>query len=349
MLGVVDVGARVQRDRRWLPALVATVLVACGPVDGAGDGDAGGTAGSSPTATASPSPSPSQAPSPSPSTPPSLRGPVGHDANPDAQGPAGASPRGDDAPVVLRGRVVGVVDGDTLDLADGTRVRIALVDTPEVAGGAERCGPEAAAFTAAFVADRTVALHRPVSGPATDPFGRTLGEVVRVQDGASLNVALVAAGLGVVDERFADEDPDLARRARAAARDAAVPPCADGAAAGDGPATADVVIARVREDGPGDDVEVYGDSEFVELRNDGNSDVDVSGWTIVDAAGNGVTIGRGFTVRAGGTFRVYSGDGDDVPDAAWFAGLRQAYLNNSGGDELRLLDAGGAIVSSFRY
>jgi len=38
-----------------------------------------------------------------------------------------------------------------------------------------------------------------------------------------------------------------------------------------------------------------------------------------------------------------------VPDAAWFAGLSQAYLNNSGGDELRLLDASGAVVDTFSY
>jgi len=303
----------------------------------------------SPTDAPSPLPSGTPAPSPSPDHPGTQPEVGGSEA--DRAPPGGASPRGDGAPVVRQGRVVDVVDGDTLDLADGTRVRIAVVDTPEVFGGAEPCGPEAAAFTAAFVAGRPVALYRPVGAPATDPFDRTLGEVVRVEDGASLNVALVAAGLGTVDERFADEDPDLARRARAAADGAPRPPCADPAEPPtvDGDAAGAVVIARVREDGPGNDVEQYGDSEFVELANGGDADVEVSGWSIVDAAGNSVTIGRGFTVRAGGRFRVYSGAGDDVADAAWFAGRSQAYLNNSGGDDLRLLDAAGRVVDTFSF
>ena len=59
-------------------------------------------------------------------------------------------------------------------------------------------------------------MLRPPTAPVTDPFGRLVGEVVRADDRASLNVALVAAGLGTPDERYAHEDPDLAERARAA-------------------------------------------------------------------------------------------------------------------------------------
>lgn len=136
----------------------------------------------------------------------------------DSAGPvASAGPRGDQAPAIVQGRVVDVVDGDTIDLSNGTRVRLAIVDTPEIHGSIEPCGPEASDFTGAFVAGQTVAVYRPQSAPQTDPFGRTLGEVVRVGDGASLNVALVRAGLGTVDSRFVHEDPDLAERLASAA------------------------------------------------------------------------------------------------------------------------------------
>lgn len=133
--------------------------------------------------------------------------------------------RGDTASVVARGTVAGVVDGDTVDLADGTRIRLAIVDTPEVHGGREPCGPEASDFTRQQVAGRRVAVLRPAGAPTTDAYGRTLGEVVRLDDGWSLNVELARAGLGTVDERFTDEDPDLARRARAAQADADSPAC----------------------------------------------------------------------------------------------------------------------------
>lgn len=138
-----------------------------------------------------------------------------------------ASPRGDDAPAMLQGRPAGIVDGDTIDMADGTRIRLAITDTPEVHGGAEPCGPEASDFTAGFVAEETIVVLRPADAPSHDRYDRLLGEVVRVTDGASLNVALVRAGLARIDDRFTDEDPDLAARLRAAAEDAATPACAD--------------------------------------------------------------------------------------------------------------------------
>lgn len=122
-----------------------------------------------------------------------------------------ASPRTDGAPVVAQGPVVSVVDGDTVDLADA-RVRLAIVDTPEVHGGTEPCGPEASAFTRRFLDGQTVAVYRPSDAPQTGPYGRTIGEVVRLSDGTSLNVALHREGLAAADGRYADEDPDLAAR-----------------------------------------------------------------------------------------------------------------------------------------
>lgn len=119
--------------------------------------------------------------------------------------------------------VVGVVDGDTIDLADGTRVRLAITDTPEIHNGAEPCGPEAARFTEELVLDRPVTLRRPAAAPSHDQYGRTVAEVVTA-DGTSLNVALVAAGLGEIDLRYVHEDPDLARRLTAAANSAARQP-----------------------------------------------------------------------------------------------------------------------------
>ena len=128
------------------------------------------------------------------------------------------------ADVVASGTVTNVVDGDTVDVDGVGRVRIAIVDTPEVHGGAETCGAEAAAFTEDLVLGRRVLLRRPPGAPRIDPYDRVLAEVVRADDGVSLNVALYAAGLGTLVERYADEDPDLAARLRATAQ--ATPACA---------------------------------------------------------------------------------------------------------------------------
>lgn len=170
-----------------------------------------------PTAAPPPSPGPMPLPTASPTAPPAE----------EAEAVLAASPRGDDAPVIVQGRVDRVIDGDTFELSNGTRVRLAITDMPEVHGGVQTCGPEATALATQFLAGQTVAVHRPTAAPTTDAYGRTLGEAVRVSDGASLNVALVAAGLGRIDGRFTGEDPDLADRLRAAAATADAPDCED--------------------------------------------------------------------------------------------------------------------------
>lgn len=207
--------------------VVAGLLASLDGTDAPTDVDAPATAGVADTPGEDAAPSPASTPSPSP-TPTPTQAPT---ASPGPTATATADdPRGDGALVLRTAAVVGVVDGDTIDLDDGTRVRLAIVDTPEVHGGAEPCGREASAFTRELVLGRDVEVLRPSTAPVTDTFGRLVGEVVRVEDGTSLNVALVAAGLGDVDERFTSEDRDLAERVRAAAEAAATPGCAGAAA-----------------------------------------------------------------------------------------------------------------------
>lgn len=86
-----------------------------------------------------------------------------------------------------------VIDGDTLVLQDGTKLRLLLVDTPETTQGKNDCyGQEAKAFTTSFVAGKTVQLTYD-EAECTDRFGRTLA-YVKV-DGVELNTELVTRGL----------------------------------------------------------------------------------------------------------------------------------------------------------
>lgn len=75
------------------------------------------------------------------------------------------------------GTVDYVVDGDTVDLEDGTRLRLLLVDTPETTGGKHDCyGEEAKAFTVEQLAGKKVSLTYDEAG-CTDRYGRTLAYV----------------------------------------------------------------------------------------------------------------------------------------------------------------------------
>lgn len=90
--------------------------------------------------------------------------------------------------------VVRVVDGDTLLLERGVRVRFLGVNTPEIAHDdqpEEPFGPEAKEFTRKFLEGRPVELE--YDQERTDMYGRTLAYVYA--DGRMLNEALIEAGL----------------------------------------------------------------------------------------------------------------------------------------------------------
>jgi micrococcal nuclease len=85
-----------------------------------------------------------------------------------------------------------VVDGDTIALKDGTRIRLLLVDTPETTQGKNDCyGQEAKAFTISRVVDKTISLAYDEES-CTDKYGRTLAYVS--VDGVELNTELAKQG-----------------------------------------------------------------------------------------------------------------------------------------------------------
>lgn len=107
-----------------------------------------------------------------------------------------------------------VVDGDSFRVSrDGVtaEVRMAQVDAPEFGA----CwATEARDWLEEAIGTQPVGLVPTAFGPDTDQHGRLVREVV--VDGASINEAVVAAGMAVRRDEFADEDPELAARLTAA-------------------------------------------------------------------------------------------------------------------------------------
>jgi micrococcal nuclease len=91
--------------------------------------------------------------------------------------------------------VTNVVDGDTVDLDTGVRVRYLLVDTPESTGGATDCfGQNAKTFNSDLVLNKEVELTYDVE--REDMFGRTLAYVT--VGGVDVNATLVERGYACV-------------------------------------------------------------------------------------------------------------------------------------------------------
>jgi micrococcal nuclease len=125
------------------------------------------------------------------------------------------------------GRVVRVVDGDTIDVLVGSRrerVRYIGVDTPETrhpTKGPQCHGREASAFNAQLVGGERVRLQRDVE--ERDRYGRLLAYVHRVRDGLFVNAELARRGYAqplaiAPDVRHAERFSALASQAREAGR-----------------------------------------------------------------------------------------------------------------------------------
>jgi endonuclease YncB( thermonuclease family) len=106
---------------------------------------------------------------------------------------------------ILRGKVIAVVDGDTIDILDAdrqkTRIRLHGIDAPE---NGQPFGRNAKEFVSDLIAGRQIE----VTQRDIDRYGRTIGEIlIREQ---RLSVQLVQAGLAWHYVQFAPDDFELA-------------------------------------------------------------------------------------------------------------------------------------------
>ncbi|MEZ5169262.1 MAG: thermonuclease family protein [Acidimicrobiia bacterium] len=142
---------------------------------------------------------------------------TGDDDNTPVAGSVGSDglPAGDDA-VIER-----VVDGDTLVVAGGTRIRLIGIDTPETVHPSkpvECFGREASAVTEQLLAPGTeVRLVYDVE--RTDRYDRTLAYVYRLDDGLFVNAELLEQGYAQISTfppnvAHVDEFRDLQTEAR---------------------------------------------------------------------------------------------------------------------------------------
>jgi micrococcal nuclease len=92
-------------------------------------------------------------------------------------------------------RIAYVIDGDTVQLTNGRRVRLVQIDTPEVYNSPECYGEQASRVTKHLLPPGTaVRLYREPKTDAIDVYGRLLRYVFRVRDGLDINVQLVRVG-----------------------------------------------------------------------------------------------------------------------------------------------------------
>ncbi len=95
----------------------------------------------------------------------------------------------------VEGTVSSVVDGDTVVLASGEKIRYLMVNTTEITSGKNECwGHEAAEYNASLVLDQKVTLT--YDQECTDRYGRLLAYIS--VGGREVNTLLVERGYACV-------------------------------------------------------------------------------------------------------------------------------------------------------
>jgi len=144
------------------------------------------------------------------------------------------------------------------------------------------------------------------------------------------------------------DDPVEARAVIEASGDVstAAPGTATATATDGGTPAGGLVVAEVHEDAAGDDRENLND-EYVVLENAGEEPIDLSGWTISDAADKTYRFPDGFVLDPGERVTVHTGSGEDTAtDLYWGAG---SPVWNNDGDTVTVRTADGEVVARETY
>lgn len=120
-----------------------------------------------------------------------------------------------------KSRVLRVVDGDTIEIEGGQKVRYIGIDTPETVDSRRepQCfGKVATQANFDLIAEKEIYLEKDVS--ETDRYGRLLRYVYLATDSASINEQLVRAGYAVAssyppDVKYQEKFKEAEKEARA--------------------------------------------------------------------------------------------------------------------------------------
>lgn len=315
------------------------------------------TAPPEPTATATNTPQPTNtaAPTATNTSAPSPTATVANTPTPGITDPLGNPIVGDLA------RVTQIVDGDTIDVdinGQVYRVRYIGMNTPE------RGRPffqEATDANANLVSGQTVILVKDVS--ETDRFGRLL-RYVYLQDGTFVNAELVRLGYAMASAY----PPDVAMQHIFTEVQRTAVESGAGLWSSQAAATAVPTIRATSPPqptsppapqpttppqpqptappAPSGGVTIVGVNkrdEYVDIRNQSGSDVDLAGWVLVSEKGN-QRCNLGGVITVGQTLRIWA-LASDAGQGGYNCGFGSPIWNNSESDPAVLYNAAGQEVS----
>lgn len=220
-----------------------------------------------------------------------------------------------------------VIDGDTVELSDGTRVRLIGINTPEME---QPYYEEATAYTRSLLEGKTVGVEMDVE--ELDQFDRTLAylwvgdklanyEITRAGYANGLSIApniKYEVYITQAEEKAIAEAVGIWQQGQTS-----------------------LVVDFVQYDPPGPDEEVLNE-EYVRLYNSSSVEINVAGFTVSDDSRNVYTFGE-VVVRPNERVTIFTGCGVDQPPSRLYWCSDSPVWSNSG-DTVYVYDAAGGLL-----
>ena len=224
-----------------------------------------------------------------------------------------------------------IIDGDTIRLSNGEKVRLIGINAPEQGQPYYDAATEK---VRELIGDEPVTLEKDVDDK--DQYGRLL-RYVYVNE-TFVNVEMVRQGFAISypfspNTKYTDKFEEAQEEARISQIGIWSPSEFSG------------IAAHVHADAEGDDSENLND-EYVLLENIGNSSLNITGWTVQDEANNFYIFSALF-LESGHSITLYSGSGMDTTTKVYWESSKPIWNND--GDSFYLRDAEGFLVTYYCY
>jgi len=238
-------------------------------------------------------------------------------------------------------KVTRVLDGDTIEIESGERVRYLGINAPE---SGQPFFTEATRENERLVAGRTVALEFDVQ--TQDRYKRLLA-YVWVGD-VLVNEEIVKNGYAVIETiqpnvKYQDLILKAQQEARNACRGLWAGLCSQNKE------VSCIRIVNINADAPGNDNENK-NGEWIEIKNTCSQAISMERWLLKDSSASNKYEFKDFTLEGSKSVIIYSGCGKDTQDKLyWQCPEGQYAIWNNTGDHAFLYDASNNLITEYQY
>lgn len=238
-------------------------------------------------------------------------------------------------------KVIRVIDGDTIEIEGGHRVRYLGINAPE---SGQPFSTEATRENERLAAGRAVNLEFDVQ--TQDRYGRLLAYVWA--NDVLVNKEIVKNGYAVSETiqpnvKYQDLIVKAQVEARGACRGLWVGLCSKKTE------SSCVKIININADAPGNDNNNK-NGEWIEIKNTCDAAISMQGWFLKDSSASNKYQFGSFTLGGTKSVIIYSGCGANVQDKLYWQCPEGRYATwNNNGDHAFLYDAGGNLAAEYQY